>query len=454
MKNSSTRIISNGAWSLLNQVIRVGSLALITIALSRHFGPQRFGLLAVGLAVVRIFAVLATFGLDRVIVRHLVSQEECGPAILREAFRLKLGIALLSYVAMLGLIFTFQRGDQLLFTIAALAGAGLLFQACDVFDYGFQAQGRFPLSFLGRSLPILLSTALKFAAIFAGAPLPVFALLETVEAGIIGTALYLVYRRTTSRCPTSVLPVGLAWPRLLGEGVPLLLSALAVMIYMRSDIIMLGKIAGYQAAGIYAAASQISEACALLPLALMPALFPALVRWRRFGIEFYQRKFELLFLIAVSSGLLFSLILTFAANTVVTLLFGGNYLPAASVLVVHGWTIIFVFIGITQSGYEVTEGLTWFATCKTCIGAVLNIGLNLLFIPRYGPVGSAVATLIAQVFMSVSLNGLHPRTRPLLFMQLRSMLLLPAFRSLCRNGSAQNRTHWHGLENRVTLADG
>ena len=244
MKNFSTTIVSNGGWSLLNHVVRVGSLAAVIIALSRHFGPQRFGALAVGLALVRVFAVVASFGLDRVVVRHLVDQEERSAAIVRETFWLKLGIALLSYLAMLGLIFIFERGNTLLLCIAALAGGGLLFQACDVFDYAFQAQGRFPLSFLGRGVPILLSTALKLAAILANAPLLFFAALETVEAALIGTALYFIHRRSGSRSTVSILATTVVWPRLIAEGFPLFLGALAVMIYMRSDIIMLGKMAG------------------------------------------------------------------------------------------------------------------------------------------------------------------------------------------------------------------
>ena len=216
----------NGAWSLLNQIVRVGSLALVIIALGRHFGPQRFGSLAVGLALVRIFAVVASFGLDRVIVRHLVDEEERAAAITREGFWLKLAIAFVSYLAMLGLILIFQRNDNLLFAIAALAGGGLLFQACDVFDYAFQAQGRFRLSFFGRGVPILLSTALKLAAIFANAPLLAFAALETVEAAVIGITLYFVYRQTNSRTTISITPTTVTWSRLLAEGLPLLLATL------------------------------------------------------------------------------------------------------------------------------------------------------------------------------------------------------------------------------------
>jgi PST family polysaccharide transporter len=454
MKDSPAMLARNGAWSLLNQAVRVGSLALVIIALGRHFGPQRFGSLAVGLALVRIFAVVASFGLDRVIVRRLVNEEERGGAITREAFWLKLAIAFVSYAAMLALILIFQRNDSLLFAIAALAGGGLLFQACDVFDYAFQAHEQFRLSFFGRGVPILLSTALKLAAIFANAPLLVFAALETVEAAAIGITLYFIYRRTNSRRTISSLPTTVTWSRLLAEGLPLLLAALGVMIYMRSDVIMLGKMAGYQIAGIYAAASQISEACALLPVALMPALFPVLVRWRRSDAQFYKRKLERLFFVAVATGLVFSLGLTFGASTIINLLFGANYLPAATILTVHGWTLVFIFIGITQSGYDVTEGLTWFATSRTFAGASLNVALNLILIPRYGAVGSAFATLIAQIFSAVLLNALHPRTRPILRMQLMSILLLPALRALSGRHAAANLANRQAVENQVTLADG
>lgn len=448
------KFLSNGAWSLLNQVVRVGSLAAVTIALGRHFGPQLFGSLAVGFALVRVFAVVATFGFDRVLVRHLVDQEEQAATIVREAFWLKLGIAFLSYLTMLGLIFTFERDDTLLLTIAVLAGGGLLFQAGDAFDYAFQAQGRFALSFLGRGVPILLSTTLKIGAILVNAPLLFFAALETVEAAIIAAVLFVVYRRTISRSVSPKSAGTVAWRRLLAEGLPLLLSALAVMIYMRSDIIILGKMAGYQVAGIYAAASQISEACALFPVALMPALFPILVRWRRRGSVFYHRQFERLFLLAIATGLLFSLTLTFGATTIVTFIFGSNYHGAGKILIIHGWTILFIFIGITQSGYDVTEGLTWFATFRTFVGALLNIGLNLILIPRHGAVGSAVATLVAQIFSSVLLNALHPRTRPILRMQFMSILLWPALRGLYRKDSAAQSASWRGLGNRATLADG
>ena len=442
MRSVGKTLLSNSAWSLLNQSARVGALAVVTIALSRHFGPQRFGALAFGLAFVRIFAVVAAFGLDRLLVRRLAENPEQTGGILRLAFRLKLFLALASYVALLGLAFLIDPHGRLTVAIVALAGAGLLCQPFDVFDLHFQSENRFRLSFFGRTIPILLSTGIKLVALLAGAPLLVFAALETVEAMLVGVALWLLHRRRTTHFASQPTTAAIDWRRLLGEGFPLLLGSLAVMIYMRSDVLMLGKMAGFKAAGIYSAAAQISEACALLPLALMPALFPVLVRWRRHGIEFYRRQFERLFLVAIIGGLAFSIALTFGAREFVQILFGTNYLAAASVLIVHGWTIIFVFMGITQSGYEVTEGLTWFGTAKTIVGAVMNLVLNIVLIPSYGAVGSAVATLLSQIFSSVLLNAFHPKTRPILRMQLTAILIWPVLRGLAREWNSGETRGW------------
>jgi PST family polysaccharide transporter len=428
MRTDGKTLLSNSAWSLLNQGARVGTLAVVTIALSRHFGPQQFGALAFGLAFVRIFAVIAAFGLDRLLVRRLAEDPEEAGKIVRHAFRLKLVLALISYAALLGLAFLIDPRARLTVAIVALAGAGLLCQPCDVFDFQFQSENRFRLSFFGRTIPILVSTGIKLAALWAGAPLLVFAGLETVEAVLVGIALWLLHRRQNPAPDFAETPAALIeWRQLLGEGLPLLLGSLAVIIYMRADVLMLGKMAGFKAAGIYSAAAQITEACALLPLAFAPALFPILVRWRKLGPRYYKQQFGRLFLAAALAGLAISLFLTVSARPIVLLLYGLQFLPAAKVLVIHGWATIFIFLGIVQSGYDITEGLTWAATQRATLGAVTNIGLNFILIPKYGATGAAIATLISYGCSAFLLNLARKPTRPVFALQLRALLLFPFF---------------------------
>src|ERR1700736_5210941 len=157
MKSSDATLLSNGAWSLLNQITRVATLAVVTIAARRPFGPKPFGSLAFGLAFVRIFAVIAAFGLDRIVVRHLIAFADARRSILKAAIRVKFGIALASYATLLGIVFIIDPHDRLTLAIVVVAGASLLFQSLDVFDFFFQAGNRFRLIFFGRAVPVLLS---------------------------------------------------------------------------------------------------------------------------------------------------------------------------------------------------------------------------------------------------------------------------------------------------------
>ena len=267
----------------------------------------------------------------------------------------------------------------------------------------------------------------------AGAPLLVFAALETFETALIALALFIVYRRN----PTALVAPALARPvaalRLLRDGIPLLLGSLAAMIYMRSDILMLGKMAGFKAAGIYSAASQITEACALLPMAFLPAFFPILIRWRRQDEKSYRQKFEKLFLGTALAGVCMATSLTTLAPTIVRLLFGIEYAPAATILVIHAWSAVFLYVSIMQSGFEITEGLTWFTAARTGAGAALNIVLNFALIPRYGGSGSAMATLVSLACSGFLFNIVHPRTRFIFWMQLRAFLLVPIVRGGARH---------------------
>lgn len=420
-------LLSNSGWSLFNQIARVASLAAVMIALSRHFDPQIFGSLACGLAFVRVFAVVASFGLDRVIVRQLIERREESGAIIRKAFFVKLSVAAVSYGAMIALLLAIDYQDRLTLSIAILAGAGLLFQCCDVFEYAFQAENRFRSVFLGRGLPVLAFAAVKIAAILLGVPLLAIAALESLEAGVVGLVLVMIYQHPRWNWHSQALKSGPTARRLIAEGLPLVLGTLAVMIYMRTDVLMLGKMSGYMAAGIYAAAAQITEACALAPMAFLPVLFPMIVRWRGAGVAIYEARLEKIFFWAVLAAICISIGLTIAAPALVPLLYGVAYLPSAKILMIHAWCVVFIFLSIIQIGYDIAEGLTWFATARTAAGALMNVGINLILIPRYGPIGSAVATVCSQSCTSFLFNLLHPRTRPIFVMQLKALFLVPLF---------------------------
>jgi Na+-driven multidrug efflux pump len=68
---------------------------------------------------------------------------------------------------------------------------------------------------------------------------------------------------------------------------------------------------------------------------------------------------------------------------------------------------------VVQIGSQqfVQEKLTVSSMYRMSLGAVLNVTLNLLWIPRWGGVGSAYATLVAQAVACYLADAFDSRTR-------------------------------------------
>jgi PST family polysaccharide transporter len=174
-----------------------------------------------------------------------------------------------------------------------------------------------------------------------------------------------------------------------------MLAGVAITIYMTSDQIILGQLAGNEALGVYSVAVRISSIWYFVPVTIMSSLFPVILAARKRSLtEFYQRLEQAFwFLGALSLGV--ALIVTFTANWIIQLLFGPVYAEAGPILAVHIWAGIPVAIGVVASSWTIAENKTQIALQKTTFGAVTNVLLNFLLIPIYGAMGAAIATVIA-----------------------------------------------------------
>ncbi|MBD0261875.1 MAG: polysaccharide biosynthesis C-terminal domain-containing protein, partial [Tolypothrix sp. Co-bin9] len=92
---------------------------------------------------------------------------------------------------------------------------------------------------------------------------------------------------------------------------------------------------------------------------------------------------------------------------------------------VHIWTSLFVFMGVATSPWFIAEGLNHVSLGKTLLGAILNVILNLLLIPKYAGLGAAIATIISQAVAAFLSNGIDKRTQKLFKIQIQSILPFP-----------------------------
>jgi len=175
--------------------------------------------------------------------------------------------------------------------------------------------------------------------------------------------------------------------------------------------------------GLYSAALRLSEVWYFLPVALTSSVFPALVRSKEADESRYLDRLRRLFSLMAVIALTVAISTSLFASQLIQLVFGDRYAGAGTVLSIHVWTSIFVFWGVVGETWYLNEGLTRLTLYRTGSAALANVALNLVMIPRYGGVGAAIATLVSQAWSAWLSNLVWARTRPLFFMQLRSLSL-------------------------------
>lgn len=115
------------------------------------------------------------------------------------------------------------------------------------------------------------------------------------------------------------------------------------------------------------------------------------------------------------------------------ILFGEAYAGSGSVLAVHIWAAVFYFLGHVSGKWILAEKQHILSLQRGILGLGVNIALNLLLIPKYGPVGAAWATLLSHAVAGLFVDLFQRRTRVLFYMKLRALTLVgPVIRTFFR----------------------
>lgn len=413
--------LDNLGWLLADKVLRLGVGLVVGVWFARYLGPEQFGLFNYALALVALFGAIASVGLKGIVVRDLVRQPESAAATLGSGFVLQLFGGLVAFMSAVLAVLLLRPDDPLSGYLVAVLGAALVFKASDVVRYAFEAQVASRHVVRVDAAVFLLLAAVKIGLILAEAPLVAFAWAAFAEAGLVAAGLFLLaVRRGPS--PGQWRARAARMKTLLADSWPLVLSGLAVMVYMRIDQIMLGQMVGDDAVGIYSAALRLSEAWFFVPTAIAATTFPAILAVRSTDAVQYRQRLEQLFRWVVALGVAVAVVVTLLADSLISALYGPSYAAAGILLAVHVWTGVFVGLGVVSGNWYLAENLQTLALQRTLLGGVVNVLANLALIPLYGALGAALATLIAQMAAAYLFDAFHPATRTLFRSKTRAVL--------------------------------
>jgi PST family polysaccharide transporter len=395
----------------------------VGVWLARYLGPTQFGILSFSIAYVGIFNAVAKLGLDQIVIRNIVQVPQKTGEILGTTFMLKIIGGLFLIFLAIWTIPLFRPQNQLIRWIVTIIASGIVLHAFDVIDLWFRSQIKAKYSVWATTLSFLFSSLLKIGLILMGAKLILFAFANLFNSILVAVFLIFIYHQCeTNKAQWKVnLKLTLV---LLCDSWSLILSSIIITIYMYTDRLMLGKLIGDQAVGIYSAAAQITEMWYFVPTAIMTSYFPELLRMRNETPNLYEEKLQRLHDIFFFLSFIVAAFFSICSQEIISILFGSAYSESAIVLAIHIWSCVFIFHGQIRGQYLIAENKQAMGLIFRGGGLILNISLNLSLIPAYGPKGAALATLISFALPPFLIGAFIPIVRREIIMCLKSYLVL------------------------------
>ena len=422
------KYLKNTGWLFGGQMLRMVLGLFVSVAVARYLGPSDFGLFNYVLSIVALVAVVCSLGLENLARRELVEHPEQKNEILGSCFTLSAIAGLFGYTALLGTV-ALAGVDRYLIGIYALLGGTLLFTPFKFIETWFQSQVRGELSVISTSISLLVFAGVKVAAILAGLDFIIFCYIFLLEAAsLVLIRIYMYTKHYQSVFDWSASLARGKW--LLAQSWPMILSGLAISVYMRIDQVMLGVMASDADVGNYAAATRISSVWYFVPSILASSLFPAIVNSKKTGIEIYQERLQHYFDLSATLSYLIILPVSVLSGWIILTLYGEAYRGAGPILLIHVWAVLFVFLGVARGQYLIVEGHFRFSMLATVFGAIINILLNLMLITRFAGLGAAWATLLAQICSALLSSYFYKPLRIIGFAQIKAIMIFLRYRSM------------------------
>ena len=181
---------------------------------------------------------------------------------------------------------------------------------------------------------------------------------------------------------------------MLAFGLPLVPTALAMWALMLVDRLMLGRLAGLDDVGQYAAANRVVAVLLLGVTAFATAFGPYALSLYSEDRELEKRVRARALTYLTAALTLGALVLALFARELLALLAPGYDRAYQAVGLVALGAVSFGVSSVAMAGISFARRTGWFAVL-TLGAAALNIGLNLILIPAFGMIGAAAATAIA-----------------------------------------------------------
>jgi len=414
------KYFKNTSWLFAEKILRMVVGLLVGVWVARYLGPEKFGLLSYALSFVALFSIIATFGLDEIVVRELVKDDSRRDDLIGTAFWLKLCGA---FVVLLLLAFAviFTSNDNNTNTLIFIIASALIFQSFNVIDFYFQSKVMGKFIVYANLISLFVSSIIKITLILNDASLIAFAWVVLFDGFILACGfIYFFLIHSTFKINNLIFYKSTAFD-LLKDSWPLIFSGAVLMIQARIDQIMIKEMINSTEVGYYSAAIRLIEAFGFIPVMLKISLYPSILNSRKDSNELYQNRLLNFYRLNFLLFLAVAIPLFLFSEQIVNLLFGIEYQSVGILLSLMVIRLFFANMGVARSAYILNENLMVFSLITMTLGTITNIVLNYYWIPLYASKGAIIATIISFIVSIFVVDIFYAKTRNNVILQFKGI---------------------------------
>lgn len=395
MKNSVYKVAGSTMVLLAENLVRLTAVAAVSFWIARELGPEQFGILNSASAFMAIMLVITTLGMETPLVLRLSQTKHTG-VVMGTAILMRSIFSVAIFSLAVGIAHILKANDALSLNVTVIVLLCIIAYVPNVLDIWFKAETSAVGPALARTTATLLSAAAKVVCLLLG--LEVMALAWTIflESVLTGFGLYIAYRWSNKGTHLALLSADRRLiPDFLRESAPYLWSSIAVILYMKVDVVMLSYFSTNTETGIYSLAQKLSEVLYVVPVVLVDSSFSLLSKAFIESEKQTHRHGQLLFDISVGGAVISTLIALFVAGPLVSRIFGDEYQPSINIFYVHAWSCVAIALNTARNRWLAVVALQKYAPAITGLGLILNVVMNLALIPSMGALGAAISTVVS-----------------------------------------------------------
>lgn len=386
--------VKNAGWLIIGKIIQMGINFFVGILTARYLGPSNYGLINYAAAYTAFFFSVCTLGINSIIVKEFIDNPSKEGEILGTSLILRCVSSVFSAITIVAISLVLDSNESITKIVVIFYTISLVFQIFDMFNYWFQSRLQAKYTAIASLIAYTITAIYKIILLATNQPVTLFALSISIDYISVALILFYFYKKEGGGKLSFSFKYG---KNLLKKSYHFILPSLMVAIYGQTDKMMLKHMINETEIGYYATAVSLCSVWCFVLNAIIDSVNPSIMKSYQNDEKSFIKYNKILYFIVFYVSIFVSILFTVFGKLIIQILFGEAYLPTVSSLRIITWYTAFSYLGVARNAWIVCKNKQRYLKYLYFSSAVLNVILNILFIPKYGAVGAAFASLISQI---------------------------------------------------------